>query len=335
MRGRRYIGDQRDDLSVQPVEAYRDLFSYDDCSLAWLRVFRVERCQAIALVLEPRDNPGRSAVNAAETLVASLHRVFAGFGDLRTFVRWVDDPRGPGWTELVMENQTVDFVRYTAQEVDDLVGAESSELAAQGATCADLAGKDHPLLALIPPPEVPRNPLDDLRVIAVADLPWPHNPSRCGFAARFNHLEELYPSGPHTDPAVGAHWFLTLSESDFSSCPYHKGDWERVSEAAVDILRTLEQGATLDDAVDAAYQAFGESVEGHWCESLFRDPIVCGPREPSVTNGQHRACALRASGAHLCVVDADGMYVPEPIIGDPVRRAAAELAAFWARQAGA
>lgn len=203
---------------------------------------RSSKATQIAQVLEPSDNPGRSAVNAAETLVADLHRGFAGLGDLRTFVRWVDDPRGPGWTELIIDDQSVEFVRYTLQEVNDLIGVEA-EPAAPGATCADLARKNHPLLALIPPPDTPRNRLDDLRIIAVADLPWPHNPSRCPLAARFNQLEELYPSGPHPDPAVGAHWFLTLSESDFSSCPYHEGNWARALRTSQSTSCTLLRAA--------------------------------------------------------------------------------------------
>lgn len=77
------------------------------------------------------------------------------------------------------------------------------------------------MLSLIPPPDPPRDRLRDLRVIAVADLPWPHNPSACKWSERFEQIEAVYPPSGHPDPAVGAHWFLTLTDDDLGACRYH------------------------------------------------------------------------------------------------------------------
>jgi hypothetical protein len=38
---------------------------------------------------------------------------------------------------------------------------------------------------------------------------------------------------------------------------------------------------------------------------LFSEPIVWGGKAETVVNGQHRTCAIRASGAGLCVIDHD------------------------------
>jgi hypothetical protein len=100
------------------------------------------------------------------------------------------------------------------------------------------------------------------------------------------------------------------------------------------VFRSLASDATLEDALAAVEAEFGDSPEGRWCRSLFVDPIVCRPKGRRVTNGQHRACALRASGAALCVVDVGDRYVGEPRPGDPWRRAAGDIASFWAKCAG-
>jgi hypothetical protein len=77
-----------------------------------------------------------------------------------------------------------------------------------------------------------------------------------------------------------------------------------------------------------------DPAEAYWCHSLFSHPIAWKPGQTSVVNGQHRACALRASGALWCVADlCDGvMHDDHP--GHPRARASAEVACFWIQQAG-
>ena len=319
---------------MNPRLVFDDLFAYAQQSLGWVRVFDggTEE-EAIALVVEPRDNPGQSAVNAAEGLVSDLERVFGGLGRMRMLVAFVDDPRGEGWTELLEDGGRVEFERRSIEYVEALVGEAATTRELAEPTCTGLGGEGHALLALLQPPELPRNPIDDLAIVAIADLAWPHNPARCRWRNRFERLEGLYPGSRHHQAAVGAHWFLTLTEPELADCGYHEGDWKVIVDASVRVLRALEPGATLDDAAAAVEEMLGESIEAEWCHSLFVDPIVWNPDVNSVVNGQHRACALRASGAPLCVVDADGGYVSDPVAGDPRRRAAAEIASYWARRA--
>ncbi|HEX6204368.1 MAG TPA: hypothetical protein VFZ29_00990 [Solirubrobacterales bacterium] len=247
--------------------------------------------------------------------------------------RYPGDSRGEGWTEIIFGGDRTEFEPRTIEEVEALVGEKLVDPAPDRATCVDLGGKGHPLLALIPPPEPDRNPIQDLALVAVADLPWPHNPSECASKPRFDDLAELYGSSHRHCTAVGAHWSYTLEETDYQVCPYHQADWKRIADVSVEIFEGLTEDAELDVVFEAVDRILGNTAEGAWCRSLFSDPIVWSPGQDSVTNGQHRSCALRASGAPFCVVDVDGAYVVEPVAGDPRRRAAAEVAAYWARRA--
>ena len=217
-------------------------------------------------------------------------------------------------------------------DVEALVGEEL--LDPVDATCAGVGGKFNPLLALVPTPEIHRNPLDELAVIAVADLPWAHNPSKCRWFERFQRVCDLYPPEENEDPAVGAQWYLSLGEEEIASCIYHQADWKRIAKVSVEVFEGLAEGAELEEAVTIIHHKLGDSAERGWCEALFADPIICHPGQGSVTDGQHRSCGLRASGADFCVVAVrDGYLHEESKPGDPRRRAAGEVASFWLRRA--
>jgi hypothetical protein len=170
-------------------------------------------------------------------------------------------------------------------------------------------------------------------VVAVADLPWAHNPSRCAHVDRFEAIAALYPDEGWTPPAVGAHWFVRLTDEDFTVCEYHDVDWVAVAAASVEIFEDLDDEATHDDIIEQIAVHLGETPEAEWCLTLFSEPIVCRPGASSVTNGQHRTCALKAAGAPFCVVDTDGYRTSERHAGDPWRRAYGEIAHYWTRKA--
>lgn len=329
---RRGAAHQRQAVVTASEVVFADLFAYAGGALGYLRVYRRNSGVAIALVFAPTDNPGKSPVNAAEQLHADLQRAF---GELQVFVSFADAPHQEYWTQLVFADQHVtSFSHHSTREIERLVGEPVTLPAPHDATCARLGGADHSLLALLKEPEPDRNPIDDLAVVAVADLPWAHRPARCAHAGRFEQIEALYPpdSGART-AAIGAHWFFTLTDVDLASCSYHRADWSRIADVAVAVYRALTPGAQPATALTAVGEAIGDPCERAWCESLFSDPIVWYPGAPNVVNGQHRTCALRASGAGLCVVDVEGRHIGEPIISEPRRRAAGEIAAYWTRTA--
>lgn len=312
---------------------FADLFAFGYGSLAWVRVYRLGGGEVIVLALNPTDNPSASVANAAERLLSGLNHSFGGLGRLRVFIRFPDDPRGEGWTEILDVANTPEFQRHSMDEMTSLIDQEIPEPAVADATCASLGGQDHPLLAMIPSPDPERNVIDRLAVVAVADLPWPHHPGACYWKQRFEQLHSLYPVERNDHPAVGAHWFLTLTEADFEACRYHQADWKKIAEVSVNVFRELGDAAVVDNALEAVDRILGDSPEGRWCASLFRDPIVWPSKHSSVANGQHRSCALRASGAPLCVVDVEDTFIKDPTPGNPWRRAAAEVASYWANQA--
>ena len=315
---------------------FADLFAYAGGALGYVRAYRRNSGTAIVLVLAPIDNPGRSPVNAAEQLHADLQRAFGTLGEMRVFVAFAGAPHEKYWTELVTADKgAIGFVPHSTREVDALIDERVTLPGPETATCADLGGADHSLLALLKDPEPDRNPIDELAVVAVADLPWAHKPARCAHAGRFEQLEAHYPrSSGGRRAAIGAHWFLTLTEDDIAACGYHRSDWSHIADVAVAVYRALAPGAPLEAALTAVGDAIVNPCDRGWCESLFIDPIVWCPGAPNVVNGQHRTCALRASGAGLCIVDVERRHVGEPITGEPRRRAAAEIASYWAGAAG-
>jgi hypothetical protein len=109
-------------------------------------------------------------------------------------------------------------------------------------------------------------------VVDVVDLPPPHNSSSREHSARFEEIDERLREDGDTDSLAAGRLVLdTLTPTDCARCRYHDADWRAIAE---------------DDR--------------GWLESLFFDPIdVAGG---SYTNGQHRGCALRFSGAARAAV---------------------------------
>ena len=321
-------------LGCELTLIFSDLFPYAERSIAWLQVFRTRGSSAVVLVTEPEDNPGQSCVNAAERLRKDVLRAFPGLGDVQIFVRFLEAARAPGWIKLVPATHGMEYQRVSVGEVEDLCpGAAQLSWDIRDHSCAALGGPRHPLLALIPAPEPPHNPVDDLAVVAVADLPWTHNPSRCPHLDRFRTIESLYPEEQWTPPVVGAQWFLTLSEQDLEQCDHHSPDWLTVAAASVEIFEGLDATATLDTIPELVTARLGNTPEAERCLSLFYEPITWRHCHTRVGDGQHRICALKAAGAPFCVVDTGGDRFGDAVAGEPARRASAEIAQFWARRA--
>lgn len=148
------------------------LMAYDEeRALVYVRILEDGSGDRLALVFAPSDNPGRSPINAAEALLAEL----STFGLSRTLLAF-PDLDGDEWFELQAFDGTSKPVRLSQQQVTALCGDHGKMPAANACRCVDLAPGDV-LLQLVPEPEPERHPADDLRIVAVAALPWPHHPS--------------------------------------------------------------------------------------------------------------------------------------------------------------
>jgi hypothetical protein len=273
-------------------------------------------------------------MNDLEVLVAS---VASDFGEQPT--RWLlhfpapERPPNPddlSWTEASFSSETgsePEWRKISRVEAEAISGLDLSTADTEPATIVALAS-DRELwreLALAPEPE--RLPGEHLRVLPVTALPFPHGPFRCPHNQRFLHLARTYDDLERT--VVGAHWYLTLSSEDFAQCPFHQCDWRKVADTSVAILDSLATNATHDDLVAACSEQALLKQELEGLLSLFTFPIDWTPGSPTVTNGQHRLCALRAAGAEQCVVDTDGQGLhgtPATSVG---AAACAALASYW------
>jgi hypothetical protein len=146
------------------------------------------------------------------------------------------------------------------------------------------------------PPAAPLTGIGRLRVVRVADLPWPRSLRRCAHRELLRRAVAASPatrflsSSRHqaTCRSASARVLRGLGAEDFAACPFHDGDWALVAKAAVALLHGEDPGPLPER-------------DARWLASLLEDPIAWDEGSTRLDNGQHRVCALRAAGVELCV----------------------------------
>jgi len=145
---------------------------------------------------------------------------------------------------------------------------------------------------------------DDLvrrfRVMAVDGLPAPHVLWKCRWAALHERL-----TGEHGDDAEGcrrafAAFIDQLGPERIAECPKHGPKWRLAAEIAASLV--VSDRSPSPDEIERALNAAGADNDTWWAVDSFFDgePIfLSGDR---LGNGQHRACALKVSGAAVCPV---------------------------------
>jgi hypothetical protein len=313
---------------------FDDLFPFGG-GFCYLRVYRNEAGR-IALAVQVKDAPGTSIVNGAEALTKRIETAFRG--KLRLLLHFPCKPGDdPVWSEVSIDSEgraRFDRQRIPHEEVEEFVGMGVPLPKADAAGAAEIGGAFHTLLRLIPPKEEERTLIDEMQVVAVADLPWAHNPYECAHADRFEATRKLYGEALDTEGPTGAHFFLSLDEDAFASCRYHQYDWRAIAAASIELFETLDSKSQHSEIVDRASVLLANEADRGLLVSLFSDPIKWSPGATAITNGQHRICALKAAGAALCVARTHGELRTEPVAADPYRRAQSTLAEYWARQLG-
>jgi hypothetical protein len=239
------------------------------------------------------------------------------------------------WSEAIPRQDSPDWRpdigRRGAESISE---CDLSGFDAEAETIAELAGDCTLLSGLACGPEPERLPGEYMRAVPVSALPFAHGPFRCTHDERFKEIAGFY-EGADIDDAtvVGAHWFLTLSADDFERCEYHERDWSQIAAASVAVLEAIGPQGSRDEMWAACAKQKLSPDDGRAFLSLFVDPIIWTPGSLSLTNGQHRTCALRAAGAELCVVDTSGYKAPSVYPATPDAAASALLAAYWAKRA--
>jgi len=308
---------------------FDDLFAFLE-GLCYLRLYRCDTEEPVAVAVELEDNPG--VIGGAKELAARIAQVFG----IRRFRLYVFSSLTPDWSEALMEagDSGPSFRAVERTEIEDLVGESVAIPEPRDLTAGSVGGRGHPMLRFVRPKEPPRHPLDNMHVVAVAELPWAHNPSRCVHCDRFQTMRGLYQGSSGNNPAAGAHFFLSLSEDDFADCPYHRGDWVKIAAEAVALLGKMDPDSTHEEIYTEVSRRFPEEPERKWLLSLLIRPIIWDRPYTGIINGQHRICALKAAGAPFCPVRITGDPPKGLLAADPRRRAQSTLVQYWARQLG-
>ena len=261
----------------------------------WLRLWRRNEGH-VAVVTEVPGNPGHSVCNGIEEIRDHLVDRF-GVDPTRLTLFEVHPRSCWGFGDEVVRFRIdlIPYTEFTEVTLDDVV-----------------AGAEEPL------PPLPQHDVLYAQVLAtgggvyqpihwpvygavpVEEIPVPHNPSRCEHYERFRALETL----GEEDERVGRKFLESLTEADRKACRFHEANWRWIADESVRIVRGLRH---VDPSayVDAVDRTRRHRKDRSWLRSLFDDPIFIGGG--GFTNGQHRACALRFSGAShaAMVVDDD------------------------------
>jgi len=94
----------------------------------------------------------------------------------------------------------------------------------------------------------------------------------------------------------------SLDGSDLAACPYHSANWLVVADVACALVTGDGAEWSHDELDRRGHQAGLSERDRRALGSLFSEPINWAPGEAELTNGQHRSCALRHSGAAQCPV---------------------------------
>ncbi|MEU6381664.1 hypothetical protein [Streptomyces sp. NPDC046909] len=168
-----------------------------------------------------------------------------------------------------------------------------------------------------------------VRAVPASALPWPHSLFRCEYAGRGKRIARTYPGGDREDQTAHAELFAELTEEEFAACPYHQGDWQAIAEAVLACAEVDE-----DEEPDRARELYAMShlspQDRQWAQDMVRDNICWDEGDSSLTNGQHRLCAMRAAG--VVRVPVHGRFLPGAemaVVTDAQEHARQTVETYW------
>jgi len=291
----------------------------------WVRFYRGDPA-CVAVLTEVPGNPSLSLTNAISTIASTLAGRFSvnlrelvvfdvyprhgGRPAAWTRVSFTHDgtERAPGrgqWRREVAKNQFTSEPEWwssSRREVERLVGAHLPDLPSHEELLdqvrAEGGGTSQAIWQAV------------FTAVEVSELPPPHNPSSCHWAPRFEAIasRKVRRGGSTQGLDAGREFIQTITPEDLAACRYHDADWASIADESVRIVEELGRRDASDYRAGARRSALPETDRA-WLESLFWDPVdVAGG---GYTNGQHRGCALRFSGARRAAVVTDLEYLGE------------------------
>lgn len=289
---------------------YSGLINPPNIGIYWLRLFQVPGgSSAVAIVSEVPGNPGHSVTNAISRIATYVGQHFhVAMQHLTVFEVW---PKGAYGQEEATYKRVVmgprpDWTDSTRQQVERVVGTRLPALPRHDVLypmVLDAGGTRYE--------EIWRHVFD---VVPVDSLPPPHGPFRCHHSDRFGRIEAQQEDQSAAAALQAGRQFLeSLTSADRQVCGYHQGDWKLVADTSVELVLQLGGRADTSDYIEPVSKLCLPSMEKKWLASLFRDPIVVSGGQ--YTNGQHRGCAARFSGAERVAVVVDSeLTTVEPTV---------------------
>ncbi|MEU0563165.1 hypothetical protein [Dactylosporangium sp. NPDC006015] len=267
--------------------------------VCWIRVYRAATA-AVVIVTEVPGNPGNSVTNVIERIAAAVISTY--LPSAPQHIRWfLCYPGGVFGTE---PTEYSEVVITSTGEVRWLKGGRDiprSRIEQAIGASLDLLPPHEEVLDRVlavggqlqeQPPTV------RFVVVPVSDLPPPRNPFQCVHHERFWTFmrEHRYDHDREAPREVREHFYTTLTPNDYAACRYHTADWRRIVDEAVRIVDNLgdqpDEG-TIEREINGKSRPEGEKW-GLW--SLLGSEGLTWSGD-DFTNGQHRGCAIRASGA--------------------------------------
>lgn len=132
-------------------------------------------------------------------------------------------------------------------------------------------------------------------VVSVGDLPWPWNPFRCALVEQFRAENDLETFDERARSELFGR-FVESRSDQLGECPYHQSDWKSAAEQSVEVHRK-HSPVDARQAERFLRESGGSEEDLELASSFWWDPILWRPGLPVVTDGQHRTCALKMSGA--------------------------------------
>ena len=99
---------------------------------------------------------------------------------------------------------------------------------------------------------------------------------------------------------AGRLFVSSLEPDDCASCKYHAADWLSIANAAVSVVKSAGECPTPEHVEQGRRLGGLRRRDERFYWSLFEDPVIFGKGQ--FWDGQHRACAVRVSGARELVV---------------------------------
>lgn len=281
-----------------PELIYHDLLTVPSGSrktgLYWLRLFR-QGGRYVAVITEVPGNPGFSVTTIISGITIHILQEFGIGSDQLTAYGIYPRVSDLDSTSVcqVKAGPPVSWKRSSLAEIEADLGIQLPELPHHEELYRQVLQRGGGSRTNIYH--------DIFEAFPVADLPSFRNPFKCVHSERFKTMKaDAEKESPRYDQErVGRAFADTLTTVDAGACHYHQADWKAIADESVRIITAFGQRQATVYAT-AAGQSPLPPEDRRWLWSLFDTPIHID--DGSYADGQHRACALRFSGATAAAV---------------------------------